>query len=676
MAHEVPTQKIMEGALLWEPSRQARVRSNMGRYLRWLAEHRDREFAGYSDLWEWSVSDLTGFWSSLWDFFQIRAHRPYAQVLADTRMPGARWFQGAELNYAEHALRRRDEHPAVIAGSETRPPVTLTYNELSRQTAAVAAALRRMGVGRGDRVVAYLPNIPETLVAFLATASLGAIWASCPPEFGLRSVVDRFRQIEPRVLFAADGYRFKGQTYDRRPEVIQLRASLPTLEHLVFVPYLKEHPPQEAVPDATHWSDLVVGRHDLAFAPVPFEHPLWVLYSSGTTGPPKAIVHGHGGILLEHLKALALHLDLTDADRFFWYTTTGWMMWNFLVSGLLLGSTLLLYDGHPGHPDLGALWRFAQETRMTYFGTSAPHIHTCMRAGIEPGRDFDLGSLKGLGSTGAPLTPEAFQWVYEKVHPHLLLNPFSGGTDLCTGIVGACPLVPVRAGEIPCRLLGASVEAYDEQGHSVVDQVGELVLTRPMPSMPVRFWNDADDRRYRESYFESFPGVWRHGDWIKVTSRRSCVIYGRSDSTLNRGGVRMGTSEFYRVIEDIPGVLDSLVIDTGELGREGELLMFIVLAPGIALDDWLRARISDTLRRELSPRHVPDQIHVVGEVPYTLNGKKVEVPVKRILMGTPPEKAISHDAVRNPDSLRYFAELAERGRAGGGPICAPESKHS
>jgi acetoacetyl-CoA synthetase len=671
MAHKLATPRIAEGALLWELSAAARARSNMGRYLQWLAEERSREFAGYDDLWRWSVSDSAGFWSSLWDFFQIRAHRRYTEVLADPYMPGARWFEGAELNYAEHALRRADDHPAVIAGSETRPSVRMTYKELCRQTAAVAAALRRMGVGRGDRVVAYLPNIPEALVAFLATASLGAIWASCPPEFGLRSVVDRFRPIEPRVLFAVDGYRFKGQSYDRRAEVRQLRASLPTVEHLVLVPYLEEQRAWDGTPDGMQWSDLAAGDDALRFTPVPFAHPLWILYSSGTTGPPKAIVHGHGGILLEHLKALALHLDLTEADRFFWYTTTGWMMWNFLVSGLLLGSTLLLYDGHPGHPDLRALWRFAHETRMTYFGTSAPHIHACMRAGIEPGREFELGSIRGIGSTGAPLTPEGFQWIYEKVHPHLLLNSFSGGTDLCTGIVGACPLLPVRAGEIPGRLLGAPVEAYDGQGRSVVDQVGELVLTRPMPSMPVCFWNDPGNRRYRESYFETFPGVWRHGDWIKVTSQGSCVITGRSDSTLNRGGVRMGTSEFYRVIEELPGVTDSLVIDTGELGREGALLMFVVLAPGLRLDEGLRARLNDALRRQLSPRHVPDQIHVVGEVPYTLNGKKVEVPVKRILMGTPPETAISRDAVRNPESLRYFAELAERWRTGGGPSPAP-----
>ena len=660
MAHESAPLESTAGSLLWEPPDPGGAGSNIGRYLGWLREHQGREFPGYSDLWHWSVTDLEGFWSSLWDFFQVRAHRPPIRVLGDPCMPGARWFQGAELNYAEHALRRRDDHPAVIAWSESRPPITLTYADLSRHTAAVAAALRRQGVGPGDRVVAYLPNIPETLVAFLASASLGATWASCPPEFGARSVIDRFRQIEPRVLFVADGYRFKGRANDRLAEARALHASLPTLERIVLVPYLDSHRSPDVLPGAMGWSDLLAETARLAFTPVPFDHPLWVLYSSGTTGLPKAILQGHGGILLEHLKTLALHLDLQPDDRFFWYTTTGWMMWNFLIGGLLLGATLLMYDGHPGHPGPDALWRFAEQTQMTYFGTSASYLHACMKAGLDPGRTFDLHRLKGLGSTGSPLIPEAFHWVYEKVTPHLLLNSFSGGTDLCTGIVGACPLVPVRAGEIPCRLLGAAVEAYDEDGRSVVDQVGELVLTRPMPSMPLRFWNDQGNRRYLESYFERFPGVWRHGDWIKITRQGSCVIYGRSDSTLNRAGVRMGTSEFYRTIGELPEVLDSLVIDTGELAREGKLLLFVVLAEGATLDEGLRTRITERLRTQLSPRHAPDEIHTVREVPYTLNGKKVEVPVKRILLGTPVELAISRAALSNPDSLQYFAEMAAR----------------
>ncbi len=660
MQLEAAARNAAEGALLWEPSDRERTGSNIARYLQWLTEHRGRHFADYDELWRWSVTDLEGFWSSLWEFFRIRAHASPVRALEDPRMPGARWFPGATLNYAEHTLSRRDDHPAVIAHSEGRPPLRLTYGELYRQSAGVAAGLQRLGVRPGDRVVAYLPNIPEALVAFLATASLGAVWAGCPPEFGAQSVIDRFRQIEPRVLLAVDGYRFKGRTFDRLPEVVKLRASLPTLEHLVLVPLLRDGSSRDVGGDTIRWEDLPDHTDTMDFAAVPFDHPLWILYSSGTTGLPKPIVQGHGGILLEHLKALSLHLDLTGDDRFFWYTTTGWMMWNFLVSGLLLGSTLLLYDGHPSHPDLTALWRFAEQTQMTYFGTSAPFLQTCMKAGMEPGREFDLHRLKGLGSTASPLAPEAFHWVYEKVHPRLLLNSFSGGTDLCTGFVGACPLVAVRAGEIPCRLLGAAVEAHDGAGRSVVDQVGELVLTRPMPSMPLYFWNDPGDRRYRESYFQRVPGVWWHGDWITVTRRGSCIISGRSDATLNRGGIRMGTSEFYRAVESLPGILDSLVIDTGELGCEGKLLMFVVLAPGLSLEADLQSRIIERLRSALSPRHVPDEIHAVAEVPYTLSGKKVEVPVKRILLGSPPAQAISQAALRNPDSLGYFVELAAR----------------
>jgi len=647
------------GTLLWQPTEEARARSNIGRYLRWLEAHRGLTFADYEALWAWSVRDLEGFWSSIWEYFQVAARRPYQAVLPDPRMPGACWFPGAELNYAEHALRRRDDHLALVAHSETRPVRALTYAELYGQVGAVAAALRRLGVRPGDRVAAYLPNIPEAVVAFLAASSLGAVWASCPPEFGLRSVLERFRQIRPRVLFAVQGYRYKGRVQDRREEVRELARDLPGLEHLVAVPYLSAAP--EAAPaGARPWSALLEEAADCRFTPVPFDHPLWVLYSSGTTGLPKPIVQGHGGILLEHLKALALHLDLTAADRFFWYTTTGWMMWNFLVGGLLLGATVLLYDGHPGHPDLGVLWRLAAQTRASYFGTSAPHLHACMKAGLEPGRRLDLRALRGLGSTGAPLSPEGFRWVYTAVKPTLLLNSYSGGTDLCTGIVGSCPLVPVRAGEISCRQLGAAVTAYDEDGQPLLGRVGELVITQPMPSMPVSFWHDPDGRRYREAYFETYPGVWRHGDWIQVTERGSCIIYGRSDATLNRGGVRMGTSEFYRVVEEIPGVRDSLVIDTGELGREGQLLMFLVLDDGAALDAGPRDRITAALRRELSPRHVPDEIHVVPDIPYTLNGKKVEVPVRRILAGAPLDRAVSRDAVRNPECLRHFADLAAR----------------
>ena len=658
MTKDAEVGTLADGKLLWQPSDVAIAASNIGRYLGWLEEERGLRFRDYEALWSWSVSDLEGFWSSIWDFFAVQSHHSYRRVLEEVRMPGAEWFPGATLNYAEHALRRHDNAPAVVAASETRSTVTISYAELHRQVAALAASLKRLGVGRGDRVAAYLPNIPEALTAFLATASLGAVWASCPPEFGARSVADRFRQIEPRLLFAVDGYRFKGRPHDRLSEVMQLRAELPTVEHLVMVPYLYDTSTPNSDPRTLAWAELLAHPASLVFEPVPFAHPLWVLYSSGTTGLPKPIVQGHGGILLEHLKTLALHLDIGPTDRLFWYTTTGWMMWNFLVSGLLRGATLLLYDGHAAHPDLGHLWRFAAETGMTYFGTSSPYLHACQKAGLAPGREANLGALRGLGSTAAPLAPDAFEWVYQAIKPDLLLNPFSGGTDLCTGIVGACPLVPVHAGEIPCRLLGAAVEAYHQEGRPVLNEVGELVITKPMPSMPVRFWNDPGDRRYRESYFEMFPGVWRHGDWIRITERGSCVIYGRSDSTLNRGGVRMGTSEFYRAVEILPEVADSLVIDTGELGREGKLMMFVVLAPGATLDGGLRARIQKRLFQELSPRHVPDEIHAVAEVPYTLNGKKVEVPVKRILLGTPLERAVSPGAIANPGCLQYFVEFA------------------
>ncbi len=649
-----------DSALLWEPTEQDRARANMTRYLTWLKDVKVRAFASYDELWRWSVTDPEGFWASIWEFFEVLAHRPYTRVLADRRVMGAQWFPGAELNYAEHALRRRDGHPAVLFRSEDRPLTRLTYADLYSQTAAVAASLRRLGVGRGDRVAAYMPNIPETLVAFLATASIGAIWSSCPPEFGTRSVVDRFRQIEPRVLFAVDGYRYNGQSFDRTTAVAEIRRQLPTLEATVMVPSLSAQPTPQAARDMRLWQDLFDQAQEpaLTFEPVPFDHPLWILYSSGTTGLPKAIVHGHGGVLLEMLKSLALHLDLGQDDRFFWFTTTGWMMWNFLVSGVLLGTTIVLYDGSPTYKDIRTLWRLADEAGVTYFGTSASFILSCMKAGISPSKECDFGHLRALGSTGAPLPPEGFRWVYEHVKRNLQLGSISGGTDVCTAFLQSCPLLPVYAGEIQCRGLGAKVEAFDEQGRPRIGEVGELVITEPLPSMPLRFWNDPDGRRYRESYFETYPGVWRHGDWVTITPRGSCVVHGRSDSTLNRGGVRMGTSEFYRVVEEMPAVLDSLVVDTGQLGREGQILLFLVLKDGAHLDDTLKAQIRAKLRTELSPRHIPNEIYAIAEVPHTLNGKKLEVPVKRILSGVPAEKAVSPDAMANPQSLHFFVQLA------------------
>ncbi|MBC7106011.1 MAG: acetoacetate--CoA ligase, partial [Firmicutes bacterium] len=652
---------VAEGTLLWEPSEEFKAQANMTRYMAWLADRKGLRFTDYHDLWNWSVTDLEGFWASIWEFFNVRASRPYTRVLSERKMPGARWFEGAELNYAEHAFRNATpEHPALIFRSEGGLEAELSWEELRRRVSAVAAALRGMGVGRGDRVAAYVANIPEAVIAFLACAALGAVWSSCSPDFGSRSVIDRFRQIGPRVLFAVDGYRYGGRPFDRRPVVEELRRALPTLEHTVLIPYLfpegAEGRPQGTVP----WEELLAAKGDLTFEQVPFDHPLWVLYSSGTTGLPKAIVQGHGGILLEHLKALSLQFDLKPGDRFFWFTTTGWMMWNIVVGGLLVGATIMLYDGNPAYPDLGVMWRFAADTRMNFFGTSAGYLTSCMKAGLEPGKTCDLGALRAIGSTGSPLPPEAFGWVYEKVKGDLWLSSASGGTDVCTGFVGGCPLLPVHAGELQCRSLGVKAEAFDDEGRSLVDRVGELVITEPMPSMPLFFWNDPDNRRYLESYFDTYPGVWRHGDWIKITSRGSAVIYGRSDSTLNRMGVRMGSSEIYSAVEDLPEVQDSLVVGVELPGGGYFMPLFVVLREGVTLDEALKQKIREKIRTTLTPRHVPDEIFAVPEVPRTLNMKKLEVPVKKILMGVPVEKAVNVDSMSNPGAIAHYAELAAR----------------
>ena len=651
-----------EGTLLWEPSEEFKENANISRFMEWLKREKGLSFSDYGELWEWSVSEVEEFWASIWEYFNVKASKPYSRVLNSRGMPGYKWFEGAELNYAEHVFRNaRPDEPAVLHQSEIRPLGTVTWRELQEKVGALAAGLEELGVERGDRVVAYLPNVPEALIAFLACASLGAIWSSCSPDFGLGSVVDRFTQIEPKVLFAVDGYRYGGKDYDRTEVVAKLQEEMPTLEKTVVLPYLAEEPDTSGLDNVVFWDELLSENEgaQLRFEQVPFDHPLWVLYSSGTTGLPKAIVQGHSGILLEHLKKVHLHIDLGPDDKFFWFTTTGWMMWNVLVSGLLSGSTILTYDGNPGYPDMNTLWEFAQETGMTCFGTSAGYLTACMNSGIEPGRDFDLSALKSVGSTGSPLPPEGFDWVYENVKEDLWLFSTSGGTDLCTAFVGGCPLLPVKSGELQCRSLGAKVEAFDEEGNSLVDEVGELVITEPMPSMPLYLWNDPDDERLRESYFDVFPGVWRHGDWIKIKPEGSAVIYGRSDSTINRGGVRMGTSEIYRAVEAVPEVTDSLVVD---IRKDGEDFMplFVVLEEDAELDDDLIDRIKKSIRDTTSPRHVPDEILSVPDVPRTLNGKKLEVPVKKILAGTPPEEAASRDSLSNPDTLDDFAGLARR----------------
>ncbi len=643
----------LQGSLLWEPSPEIVAGANMTRFMHWVRENRGHDFSSYDELWRWSVSDLEEFWAAIWEFFEVRPRRKYETALKNREMPGAVWFPGAELNYAEHALSRRDDHVAIESQSELRPRATMTYAELHRQVASFAAGLKSMGVEKGDRVIALMPNIPEAVVAFLATASIGAIWSACSPEFGIPSVIERFRQIKPKALIAVDGYRYRGRDYDRRDAVRDLQLNLPTLRTTVVLPYLSEQPDLSELSGHVLWQDILIDTDEIEFEAVPFDHPLWVLYTSGTTGLPKPIVHGHGGILLEHFKALALHMDLGKDDKFFWYTTTGWMMWNFLVGGLLIDATVQLFDGDPSHPDLNRLWSFAHENGTTYFGTSAPFIQGCMKAALRPNESFDLSRIRGIGSTGAPLPPEGFFWVYENISDNLLLGSFSGGTDVCTGFVGPSPILPVRAGEIQCRCLGAKVEAFDENGNSVINKVGELVLTEPLVSMPLFLWNDEDGTRLRASYYEMYEGVWRHGDWVEITDRGTVVISGRSDSTLKRSGIRMGTSDFYRVVEEMDDVSDSLVVDT-----TGSLFLFVVTKDGRAMDDDLKAEIRLKCRTDLSPQWAPDEIHAIDEVPRTLNGKKVEVPVKEILSGRDAKEAVSPDAMANPESLRFFVELA------------------
>jgi acetoacetyl-CoA synthetase len=648
---------------LWQPTAELVEASRLTEYMRRLAERRGLSFDSYEELWRWSVEDLEGFWASIWDYFEVQADGESESVLDSIEMPGARWFAGTRLNYAEHVFAGKDDgETAILHASELRDLGEISWGELRSQVGAVAGGLRALGVEPGDRVVAYLPNIPEAIVAFLATASMGAIWSSCSPDFGPGSVIDRFAQIEPKVLFAVDGYGYGGKPFDRREVLAELQDSMPGLQRTVVLPYLDPDPDLAPLRDAIRWEELVESGAgaELSFERVPFDHPLWVLYSSGTTGLPKAIVQGHGGILLEHLKKLHLHVDAHPGDRLFWFTTTGWMMWNFLVSGLLTRAAIVLYDGNPGHPDMGVLWDLAERAGITMFGTSASYVAACMKAGVEPGRGRDLSRLKAVGSTGSPLAPEAFDWIYEQLGDQTWLFSTSGGTDLCTAFVGGVVLLPVYRGELQARCLGAAIEAWDEDGNPVIDEVGELVVTKPMPSMPVGFWGDEDGSRYRASYFEHFPGVWRHGDWIEITSRGTAIIFGRSDSTINRSGVRMGTSEIYRAVLGVDEVLDALVVDVPRPGTEGWMPLFVVLREGAELDDELRAEIGRRVRKQCSPRHVPDEVFQIEEVPRTLSGKVLEVPVKRILTGTPAERAASRDSLANPAALDYFVEMAAR----------------
>lgn len=651
---------ITDGTVLWTPTEEHIQRSNIKRYMNWLKEKKGLSFETHRQLWNWSVEQLEEFWESVWEYCEVKSATPYRCVLEERKMPGAKWFPGATLNYAEHVFRNeRSDRPALLFRSERVPYREVAWKELKEKTAAVANALKKIGVKPGDRVVAYMPNIPETVIAFLACASIGAIWSSCSPDFGASSVIDRFQQIEPVVLFAIDGCQYGGKEFDKRPIVDELREKLPSLKKTILLPYLREdvQAPDDSV---LLWDDIIREKAELTYEYVPFDHPLWILYSSGTTGLPKPIVQGHGGILLEHLKSLLIEENLTKESTFFWFTTTGWMMWNFLIGGLLVGASVVLYDGSPTYPDGNVLWELAEKARITHFGTSAAFINVCMKLGIKPKELYDFSDLQAVLSTGSPLTTEGFAWVYENVKDDICLVSCSGGTDVCTAFVAGSPILPVRAGIIQCRSLGANVQAFDENGNRLINEVGELVITDPMPSMPLFFWNDPNYERYLDSYFDTYPGIWKHGDWIKIDEEGGCVIYGRSDSTINRAGVRMGTSEIYRAVESLDEVLESLIIDLELMGRKSFMPLFVVLQPGASLDEELKEKIKNEIRQKVSPRFVPDEIYQVEQIPKTLNGKKMEIPIRKLLLGFPLEKAVNPGSMANPEALQFFIELSKQ----------------
>lgn len=662
---------MAEGDILWQPSSEIWQASHLSHYVQWLSREKHLSFPDYAALWHWSIQEIPAFWKSIWEYFALPELDERVVVMSKDPMPRTRWFEGVRLNYAAYVFKQAHTHrPALWFAAEDRPLQAVSWQALQKQVAGLQYYFQHIGLQQGDRVAAYLPNVPEATVSWLATIGLGAVWSSCSPDFGVEGVLDRFRQIQPKILIAADGYVYQGKRYDRLQQLKAICEALPSLQALILVPRMQQEDHWPGVhPLQISWEDAVAGgsrrfpaEAKLQLVEVDFSHPLWILYSSGTTGIPKAITHSHGGMLLEHLKYLAFHNDVHAGENFFWYTTTGWMMWNFLQASLLMGASAVLYDGHPAYPDMGVLWRLAEQVPIHHFGTSAPFLMSCRKLGYRP-ENQHLSALRSIGSTGSPLPPEGFEYVYQSIKSDVWLCSMSGGTDICTAWVGGCLWRPVRSGEIQCRCLGCSMFAYDEAGKALAHDIGEMVVTAPMPCMPVYFWNDSDYKRYEESYFQVYPGVWRHGDWIRITEHDGVIIYGRSDATLNRQGVRIGTAEIYRVLDRLPEIKDSLIVNIELPDGKSYMPLFVVLQEGYNLDQGLKWKIREALRNSCSPRHVPDDILQVNEVPYTISGKKLEMPVKKLFLGMPLEKVAQPGVLRNPDALQAFETIAQQWRS-------------